>query len=551
MKAPEDPPAFTGPLTLDVFGGGAGMALWLVLHVLAHRPEIGQIVLVDVKPLYGKADSAAATNPDRRYIEALRQLAIPIYAVLVDYTRTGPEMFVDCIPVNAAAAAQPLNPSIEEADLVMVGVPEEEIEVVAKSILSQVAPGTLVFDICSSKGQALDTIVAHVPEGVPVVGTHSLHGPAVPNPVGQTVAMCPTSRSDEDFYAWLEEVFTSAGATVQWVDRYRHDEFMLTGQSLTHYMYMIFAKTLGKLTESGFSLQESFRFSTPPYENLIAMTARVIAQNPRLYGQIQAQPGADRLRAKLVEAATELLEQFRGSRSEIQSYISDIVQPFRGSEIARALAISLPLVSAIQGDFRDLYSRSQSGKLTILAVGDPMGAADPSRLHVGQVIKVDGDSITMVERHVVRGGRSFIAYDDESAAAIARFGISARRTSHRILRQNIRRVLSDAETLEWRRNHLRHHSRDIRVLVEEPADLRYICDALTLLKNDRVVSGEVLGAGNDERQWRQYGFSNKILRFAIFGDRDPNAAQSELLKALNLLGVRTPQVIPNLETEEA
>ena len=419
----------------------------------------------------------------------------------------------------------------------MIAVPEEEISRVAETVMPRVAPGTWVFDITSTKGPVLDKLVANATDGVAILGTHPLFGPAVPDMIGQVVVLSLTCRSDDEFHDWLKRVFTSAGAMIEQVDPYEHDKYMLIVQTLTHFAYLAFAKCLANDTDNGFSLRESLRYSTPPYGILTAFTTRIIGGNPRLYSQIQNQSGAEEVRARFAKAVLELQAQFRGSRAQTQDSITKIVAPFRGHEIARGFSQSVTLASTVLAGHRDLFHRSQTAKLTVLIVGDPMDPSDPSRIHVGLVSQVDGDSVTLVERRVIRDGQSFIAYDEESEKAIARFGIRAPKSVRRVQRHNIRHVLTDEDTVVWRRENLRHHVRDIPVMVVDPMDLGYVCRILGVI-NEMVVSSEVVKT--DNAAWlEKYGISNVLLRFHIFGDRDPDLAVLELERELQFLGVRT------------
>ena len=382
----------------------------------------------------------------------------------------------------------------------------------------------------------MDALVANSPDGVAVLGTHPNFGPAVPSLSGQTVVLCATSRSDDAFYGWMEEVFRSGGATVQWVDPTEHDHYMLVVQTLTHFAYMAVGKTLANMAKKGFSLEESFRFATPPYEILVAVMSRIVGRNPRLYAQIQDQPGAAEIRAGFMEAVAELLESFLGSRDDIRDSITEIVDPFRATEIARAFSHSNSLVSSTQDEFRTLFMRVQTGELTVLLVGDPIDSAMPSRMHLGRVIEVDSDFVTLAESHLKRDGRFYLGYDKEAKSAAKRLGIQTRERICRIRRQNIRAVFSDAETLVWRKNNLRHHVREIAVLAPEEVDLEVICSDLSRLV-DSVVSGETLDTEN--AQWlSDYRLSNRRLRFSIFGDRDPDSAELALRQKLERLGIR-------------
>ena len=101
---------FARRLSFYSVGGAENMPMWLTQKVWVTRPEIGKIVLLDVKPSFGQDGSASATNPAGRHLPELRKIQTPIYAAQIDYTNEGPAMLVDCKPVNESAEAGPIDP---------------------------------------------------------------------------------------------------------------------------------------------------------------------------------------------------------------------------------------------------------------------------------------------------------------------------------------------------------------------------------------------------------------------------------------------------------
>ena len=224
---------------------------------------------------------------------------------------------------------------------------------------------------------------------------------------------------------------------------------------------------------------------------------------------------------------------------EILAAIEEVVKPFRGSGVAKAYANSIALVDSVQQSYRDLHQRMESKELTIVQVRDPFSYDSTARLHVGIVTDVDGHSVEITERQAVVNGKWYLAYDEESESVLKKAGKGARRKTARIERRNIRRVFTPEETREWRAANLDHHRRDIAVLADEAVDMAHICSVLTRLNSD-VLSGEALKP--EGAQWlSSYGMNNVLLRFTIFGDRDPKACVRDLTESLRLFGIRTRQ----------
>ena len=508
--------------------------MWLVKRVFGSSTDIGRITLADVKPL-NTSGLERGHNPDANHVAELARLPKPVDAVRLE----NGYQFSEWAAVVTATAPPDAPLAIEDYSLVMLAVPEDQIESAASAILPRLRSGATVFDVVSSKARAMAAMLGHAPVGVGVLGTHPLFGPAVPDVIGQTFVVVPTERTDRDTYDWLTSLLRSKGAIVEETDAETHDRYMLLVQTLAHYAYLVFGKTLAKASDLGYTFEESLGYSTPPYSILSAFTSRIIGGNPALYAQIQGQDGSDALRFMFVEAAEELAGRFAQGGPEILAAIEEVVKPFRGSDVARAYANSIALVDSVQQSYRDLHQRLESRELTIVQVRDPFSYDSTVRLHVGIVTDVDGHSVEITERQAIVNGKWYLAYDDESESALKRAGKGARRNTARIKRRNIRRVFTPEETRKWRAANLDHHRRDIAVLADEAVDVEHICSVLTRL-NDDVLSGEALKP--EGAQWlTRYGMNNMLLRFTIFGDRDPQACVRDLTESLRLFGIRTRQ----------
>ncbi len=522
------------PKDLLVVGGADGMGMWLAKRVFGGVPEIGRITLADIKPL-STSRAVRGHNPDARHMAELAELPKPVDAVRLE---KGCE-FADWAAVRTAATPPDGPMAISGYGLVMLAVPEPQVDFVSSALLPDLQIGATVFDVISTKSRSIAAMLEHAPEGVGVLGTHPLFGPAVPDVIGQTFLMVPTDRTHAATYAWLTSLLRSQGAIVEETDTETHDRYMLLVQTLAHYAYLVFGKTLAKATDLGYTFDESLRYSTPPYSILAAFTSRIIGGTPNLYAQIQGQADSDALRSLFVEAAEELAERFSQGGPEILNAIEEIVRPFRGSDVARAYANSIALVDSVQQSYRDLHQRMESRALTIVEARDPLSHDSAVRLHVGIVSDVDGNSVEITKRQAIVNGKWYLAYDDESESVLKKAGKGARVNRARIERRNIRRVLTPEETREWRAANLDHNRRDISVLADDSVDMQHVCSVLTSV-NDAVLSGEVHKP--EGAQWlNRYGMNNSLLRFTIFGDRDPQACLLELTESLRLFGIRTSQ----------
>ncbi len=521
---------------LLVIGGADGIGMWLVRHVFSKAPDIERITLADVKPLYSP-DERGSSNPEYKHIDALMSISKPLDAV-----RLGEKHEIEeWIALDTKGKAPDRELSLKDYGLVMLSVPENQVEKVTLDLLPRLHAGTELFDVTSTKARAINSMLKHSPDGVGVLGMHPLFGPAVPDAIGQTFIIVRTDRTNKKFCDWLISLLRHHGGIVEETDAETHDGYMLLVQTLAHYAYLVFGKTLAHMTaDMDLHFGESFRFSTPPYDILTAFTSRIIGGNPRLYAQIQGQTGSDKFRRMFVEKAQELAERFAEAQPETSrlAAIQEIIDPFKSLDVQRAYANSIVLADSVQQSYRDLYRRMKSGELTIVEARPPFEQRAASRVHIGIVEEVDAQNVKIAKRQAIVNGKWHLNYDEESRAAMKK-GINVREEFAFIKRQNIRKVFSLEETREWRIANLDHYQRDISVLVDNTVNLNNICKALELL-NDSVISGRLLASSDNGAVWlARFGVQNKLLRFTIFGDRNPEKCVRDLKNWLGLFSIKT------------
>ncbi len=518
---------------LLVIGGADGMGMWMVKRVFAHAPDVSHITLADVKPLYrGQPQQPAQSNPDCKHIDEIASIKKSFDAV-----RLADNRIVDRIVLNATPQTPSEALPVSAYQVVMLAVPEQQFKSVSHNWLPQLQPGAAVFDVTSTKGEAMALMSAHAVDGVSVLGMHPLFGPAVPDAIGQRFVIVRNQRTDSLFCTWVTDLLRCLGGIIETTTAATHDQYMLLIQTLTHYTYLVFGKALADAAALGYNVDESFRFATPPYNTLIAFTARIIGGNPGLYARIQEQPGADRLRHLFINAANQLDEELsHNDPDQALQAIGRIVEPFRGSDVARAYADSITLVDSVQQNYRDLFRHKALRQLTIIEVHDPLEQRATARLHVGLITELAGNSVVIEKRQLKINNKWYLAHDQESTLALQKIGKHPRHETVRILRRNIRRRFSPEETRQWRIENLHHYQRDLAVLVDQAVDMEHIC-AMLVRTDDALVAGSARAVAGS--QWLQhYGMHNMLLRMSVFGDRDPEKCIRRLIQSLSLFGIR-------------
>jgi len=211
----------------------------------------------------------------------------------------------------------------EKCGVVIVSVPIGATRDVIRGIGPHMKADSLLMDLTSLKAAPVRAMLDFSPSEV--IGLHPLFGPDVPSLSDQNMVLCP-ARSGK-WLPWLRNILSKNGARIVETSPERHDEIMAVVQGLTHLNTM----TLGlALKETGLSLEELERFSTPVSRLKLALVEKVFSKNPRLYAEIIASnphvPGMlrlyeealSRLKAAVEDGDAEALEKiirgFKDSR---------------------------------------------------------------------------------------------------------------------------------------------------------------------------------------------------------------------------------------------
>ena len=167
---------------------------------------------------------------------------------------------------------------VTQCEVVIVTVPISQTEAVIGRIAPHLRPEQLLSDFTSVKAAPVAAMLATPAQ---VIGCHPLFGP-MPNPAGQNVVLCPARPGP--WMDWYRDFFTRHGMTVSEMSPQAHDEAMAFIQGLTHFINIVFARTL-QTREAG--LKDILTVCSPVYQILFSILCRILSGNAELYGQIQ------------------------------------------------------------------------------------------------------------------------------------------------------------------------------------------------------------------------------------------------------------------------
>ena len=174
---------------------------------------------------------------------------------------------------------------IAQSDAVIINVPiSHTIELIHK-LGHFFRPGQLMVDNTSIKTQPVAAMLEVAPEGVEVLGMHTVFGPTIPELRHQNVIFTSTAQSGE-LAQEFEGIFYKYGATITHTTPAYHDRQMAFHQNLEHFTKVVLAEVL----RAQFGAPEVMASYSSPNSRLSLITmGRVLKGDPELYAEIQTQ----------------------------------------------------------------------------------------------------------------------------------------------------------------------------------------------------------------------------------------------------------------------
>ncbi len=158
------------------------------------------------------------------------------------------------------------------ADLVLVSVPVTAMRAVAEQLAPHLKPGAIMADVCSVKVHPVDRMLAAY--SGPVVGTHPLFGPVIPEGFEPRVAVTP-GRGDEAPAA-VSEVFARSGFVPFASTAEEHDRAMACVQGLNFITTVAYLATARQTPGI-----EKYR--TPSFERRLEAARKMLTQDRELF----------------------------------------------------------------------------------------------------------------------------------------------------------------------------------------------------------------------------------------------------------------------------
>ena len=173
---------------------------------------------------------------------------------------------------------------VEQSDVVIFAVTLEFMVPTIKDLVPLSRPGQLWMDVGSRKREIVAEMLTSKAE---VVGLHPLCAPpARLSLADETLVFCPARLAR--WSSWVQQLLARLGATVVQCKEEYHDSMMLLTQNIPQAALLATAKVLA---ESGHDPKELVAFSTTSSKKVLALIARMLANSPGVYADIQVGAG--------------------------------------------------------------------------------------------------------------------------------------------------------------------------------------------------------------------------------------------------------------------
>jgi prephenate dehydratase/prephenate dehydrogenase len=167
----------------------------------------------------------------------------------------------------------------QKADITIISVPIDKTEKVIKELVKHIPKESAVMDFTSVKTMPVKAMLTGKCE---VLGMHPMFGDSNPIP-GQSLILTPTKKSGK-WSQWMEKFLKSNQVKTRTMSPAEHDKMMNVAQGLIHFADITFADALRR---TNMPTKELLKFTSKASELKVQLAARIIDQDPGLYGNIQ------------------------------------------------------------------------------------------------------------------------------------------------------------------------------------------------------------------------------------------------------------------------
>ncbi len=189
---------------------------------------------------------------------------------------------------------------VKDTDVIIISVPLDAFESVARQSAPCTSSGQIVVDITSLKVQPVDIMHRYIRSAV-TLGMHPVFGPGAKSPDNQNFVLTPTNEREVALAEKVQGHLEARGARVTLMTPREHDEMMTVILGLSHFIAIVAADTL--LSQDRFQQMKEIGGTT--YKVLYTLVESVISEDPELYASLQMGfPGIDEIEEQFLKNAS-------------------------------------------------------------------------------------------------------------------------------------------------------------------------------------------------------------------------------------------------------
>jgi prephenate dehydrogenase len=191
--------------------------------------------------------------------------------------------------------------AVTVADAVILSVPIDSFEAVAKEIAPHTHAGQYIFDITSIKARPVEIMHKYIHNGT-ILGVHPMFGPGAAGFRGQRFVLTPTNDVERALADKTKTYLEGRGAKVELMKPGEHDEIMSIVLGLSHFIALVSADTLASLGR----LKDAQQVSGTTYRMLLTLAEGVVCEDADFYSSLQMNlPGLANIEKLFKEKAGE------------------------------------------------------------------------------------------------------------------------------------------------------------------------------------------------------------------------------------------------------
>ncbi len=190
-----------------------------------------------------------------------------------DFTKRG----CSVTPINRPYSDEAIAAALDGCDLLVLSVPVTAMDDVLDRMLPYLSTRTILCDVGSVKVLPMKTMLDKHPG--PVVGTHPLFGPVIPDGFTPRVAVVPGRTTDADAAKRVTDLFSACGYLCFDTTAEEHDRAMALIQGLN------FTSTVAFLAATR-DVEGIENFVTPSFQRRLDSARKMLTMDTELFGII-------------------------------------------------------------------------------------------------------------------------------------------------------------------------------------------------------------------------------------------------------------------------